>query len=94
MRASVAAALRLRCMSLNAPRHVGSSWTREGTIVSCIDRQILIHCTTREVLRKACKWGLRPQERAGSIRDERKRIPVEANSKVVTPELRMNSKQA
>jgi len=59
-------------MGLNAPRRVGSSLTREGTIVPYIDRQILIHCTTRDVLWKGCKWRLRPQERAGSVRDERK----------------------
>ena len=27
-----------------------SSWTRDQSCVSCIGRQILIHCTTREVL--------------------------------------------
>ena len=81
-------------MGLNASRHEGSSWTRKRTIVPYIDRQILIHCTTRDVLRKACKWRLRHQERAGSIRDERKGIPVQGNSKVVTPELRMSSEQA
>ena len=32
-----------------APRHVGSSWTRDRTRVPCIDRQILNHCATREV---------------------------------------------
>ena len=30
-------------------RHVGSSWPRDGTRVPCIGRQILTHCTTREV---------------------------------------------
>ena len=34
-----------------APRHVGSSWTRAQTRVSCIGRWILNHCTTREVPR-------------------------------------------
>ena len=33
-----------------APRHVESSWTRNPTCVSCIGRQILIHCGTREIL--------------------------------------------
>ena len=32
------------------PRHVGSSQTRDWTGVPWISRQILIHCTTREVL--------------------------------------------
>ena len=31
-------------------RHMGSSQKRDGTCVSCIGKQILIHCTTREVL--------------------------------------------
>ena len=34
---------------LVAPRHVGSSWTRDRTRVPCIGRWILNHCTTREV---------------------------------------------
>ena len=32
-----------------APRHVGSSLTRDQTCISCIGRQILNHWTTREV---------------------------------------------
>ena len=35
---------------LVALRHVESSQTRDWTRVSCIGRQILTHCTTREVL--------------------------------------------
>ena len=35
---------------LVAPRHVGSSWTRARTRVSCTGRQILNHCATREAL--------------------------------------------
>ena len=31
------------------PMYVESSWTRDQTHVPCIGRQILIHCTTREV---------------------------------------------
>ena len=31
-----------------APRHVGSSQTRARTRVSCVGRQILNHCATRE----------------------------------------------
>ena len=34
---------------LAAPRHVGSSQTRDRTHVPCIGRWILNHCTTREV---------------------------------------------
>ena len=34
---------------LVAPRHVGSSRARDQTHVPCIGRQILNHCTTREV---------------------------------------------
>ena len=33
---------------LVAPRHVGSSWTRDRTRVPCIGRQTLNHCATRE----------------------------------------------
>ena len=36
-------------MGLVAPRHVGSSRTRDGTCVPCIGRRILNHCATREV---------------------------------------------
>ena len=36
-----------------APRHVGSSQTRARARVSCISRQILNHCATRE----AHKWS-------------------------------------
>ena len=34
---------------LVAPQHVGSSGTRAQTCVPCIGRQVLNHCTTREV---------------------------------------------
>ena len=37
-----------RGLSLVAPWHVGSSWTRARTRVPCIGRQILNHCATRE----------------------------------------------
>ena len=43
-RASVAVAH----TGLVTPRHVGSSRTRARTRVSCISRQILNHCATRE----------------------------------------------
>ena len=36
------------CRGLVAPRHVGSSWTRDRICVPCIG--FLTHCTTREVL--------------------------------------------
>ena len=42
-------AQRLWCAGLVALRHVASSQTRDRTYVPCIGRQILIHCTTREV---------------------------------------------
>ena len=32
-----------------ALQHVGTSWTRDQTCVPCIGRQIVIHCTAREV---------------------------------------------
>ena len=32
-----------------APRHMGSSWTRDWTLVPCIGRQTPNHWTTREV---------------------------------------------
>ena len=35
---------------LVALRHVGSSWTRDQSHAPCIDRQILNHWTTREIL--------------------------------------------
>ena len=43
--ASVATAHRLSCGG--ALRHVGSSWIRDQTHVSCIGRQVSIHCGTR-----------------------------------------------
>ena len=33
-----------------APQHLKSSWTRDGTHVPCVGRQVPIHCTTRDVL--------------------------------------------
>ena len=39
-------------MGLADPRHVGSSWTRNQTQVTCIVRWIPIHCVPREV-----PWG-------------------------------------
>ena len=41
----------LWCMGLVAPWHVKSYWTRDQTHVPYIERQILNHWTTREVLR-------------------------------------------
>ena len=40
----------LQCMSLVALQHAGSSQNRAQTHVPCIHRQILKHCTTRDVL--------------------------------------------
>ena len=39
--------LLLRSTGLVAPRHVGSSWTRDWTRVPCIGRRILNHCASR-----------------------------------------------
>ena len=47
---SRAQAQQLQCMGLVAPQHVGSFPTRAQTLVPCIGRHILNHCTTREVL--------------------------------------------
>ena len=51
---------------LVAPQNVGSSRTRARTRVPCIGRQILNHCTTREVLcvRSFKQWfsGLKKQK--------------------------------
>ena len=46
---SRAQAQQLRHTGLVAPRHVGSSRTRDGTRVPCLGRWILNHCATREV---------------------------------------------
>ena len=46
---SRAQAQQLWHMGLVALWHVGSSWTRVGTCVPCIGRQILNHGATREV---------------------------------------------
>ena len=43
-----AQAQQLWLTGLVAPRHVGSSQTRDRTRVPCIGRQTLNHCTTRE----------------------------------------------
>ena len=40
---------RLRHMGLVAPRHMGSSWTRNETHDACIHKWILKHWTTKEV---------------------------------------------
>ena len=45
-----AQAQQLWLTGLVAPRHVGSSQTRARTRVSCISRQTLNHCATREAL--------------------------------------------
>ena len=47
---SRAQAQEFRCTGLVAPQHVGSSRTRARTRVPCIERWILNHCATREVL--------------------------------------------
>ena len=45
---SRALAQKLWCVGLTALRHVGSSWTRDQTLVFCIGRQILYHRATSE----------------------------------------------
>ena len=45
---SRAQARELRCTGLVTSRHVGSSWIRDQTRVSCIGRQIPHHWATRE----------------------------------------------
>ena len=50
---SRAQAQQLWCTGLAAPRHMGSSRTRDQTRVPCIGRQILNHCTTREEIGRA-----------------------------------------
>ena len=45
-----------------APKHVGSSWTKDWTPVSCVGRQILYHWTTREALELLAvsfKWSFK-----------------------------------
>ena len=53
----------LSCMGLVAswhvaPWHVGSSWTRDRTCVSCIGRWILYHRATREALSSLYKCSI------------------------------------
>ena len=43
-------------MGLAAPWNKGSSWTRGGTCVSCIGRQILYHWATREAQLPGYSW--------------------------------------
>ena len=54
----------LQLVGLVAPRHVGSSRTRNQTGIPCNGRQILIHCTTREVqLETTLKKSITPWQR-------------------------------
>ena len=48
-RASVVVAQQLWSTDLIAPWQVGSSQSKDWTRVPCIDRWILMHCTTREI---------------------------------------------
>ena len=52
--------LKKKVVDLAAPRRVGSSRTRDRTCVSCTNRQILIHCATREAPRVVycISWSL------------------------------------
>ena len=45
-----------RCTGWVAPQHVGSSWTRDGVLVSCVDRQILHHWASKEAPFPAVLW--------------------------------------
>ena len=54
---SRAQAQQLWCTGFVAPRHVGSSQTRDQTHVPCTGRQILNHCATREF---PVGWTLEP----------------------------------
>ena len=47
----------LWCWSLIAPRHAGCSLSRDRTRVSCIGRQILIRCATRDVPPQYFSWA-------------------------------------
>ena len=61
---SRAQAQELWCTGLVAPWHVGSSWIRDQTLVSCIGRWILYHWATREAL---CNCSCTDFEAAGLI---------------------------
>ena len=56
----------LECAAFSscAPRHVGSSGTRDRTAVPCIPRQILNHWTTREALHMSlpCNFDIPPMQ--------------------------------
>ncbi|KAJ8786650.1 hypothetical protein J1605_006139 [Eschrichtius robustus] len=88
-------------MGLVAPRHVGSSRTRDGTCVPCIGRRILNHCATREVptqeLLKHTDVAAPPQtdtiiwrggDRTGFVKlpGQTRRIPAVTPSKLQTVE--------
>ena len=47
----------LWCLGLAVLWHVGSSWTRDWTHVTCIGRQILYHWATREALSRLLLKG-------------------------------------
>ena len=52
-------------MGLVALQHVGSSWTRGQTHVSCIGRQILYHLATRETQIRVFFSRVVPQRHLG-----------------------------
>ena len=49
-------ALALACTSFVSQKHVGSSWTRDRTWVTCIGRWTLHHWATREVPAPHSEW--------------------------------------
>ena len=61
-----------------APRYVGSSWTRGGTNVLCIGRQIPIHCDFLSLLAQAQWWriGLPMQETQVRIQSPGREDPL------------------
>ena len=58
---------------LVAPRHVGSSGTRAQTRVSCIGRQILNHCATREARASGFVSSLPPSRGCEKKRKKKKK---------------------
>ena len=53
-----------------APRHTGSSWTRNRTHVSCIGRQVLYHRTTREARSGTLFFFVFPSWNPGPIKHQ------------------------
>ena len=71
-------------MGLVAPRHVGSSQTRDRTRVPCIGRRILNHCATREVLKSHSGRVLSLQDAFQFIPSPTATSRAEGNNNIVT----------